>query len=151
MSQEPPFPVDDEIELQTQRDGETVTGGIAEPAKVLRLGRMVRALLEELRGHESDELSRDRLAEIHRSVIAQLDETLSGYLREELEAFTLPMGETPSQTELRLAQAQLVGWLEGLFQGMQAAALSQQHAAQQQLAELRQQAGGEPKDPGQYL
>jgi hypothetical protein len=145
------LPLDDEIELRARRDGETVVGGIAEPAKVLRLGRMVRVLQEELRSHEADDLSRERLVQIHRQVVTELDETLSGYLREELEVFALPLGEGPTEAELRIAQAQLVGWLEGLFQGLQAATANQQVAAQQQLAQIREQRVAERQAPGQYL
>jgi hypothetical protein len=146
--------MDDDIEIRSSRDGEEVTSGISEPAKLLRIGHMLRALQQEVAADDVDAPSRERLRHIHQTAISQLDEQLSGALRDELEAFTLPFGgEPPSDAELRIARAQLIGWLEGLLQGIQAAVASQQRDAQQQLAQLRQPPPGEhaERGTGQYL
>jgi Bacterial proteasome activator len=137
---------------------ETVTS----PAKVMRIGSMVKQLLEEVRGSSLDEASRERLAEIYDQSITELAEALSPDLREELRSLTLPFdqGEVPSESELRVAKAQLVGWLEGLFHGIQATLMAQQFAARQQLQEMRQLPGAQPMPqqrgsdgdrPGTYL
>jgi hypothetical protein len=135
------------------------TESISEPAKVLRIGSMVKTLLDEVRQAPLDEKSRVRLREIHEQSIRDLSEGLSPDLAEELQRMTLPFDEAaPSESELRIAQAQLVGWLEGLFHGIQAALMSQQMAARAQLEEMRQrglpQAGessGSIGRPGAYL
>ena len=112
---------------------------ISEPAKVMRIGSMIRTLLEEVRGAELDEASRDRMREIYEQSVAELSESLAPELREELERLALPFSsDSPSEAELRVAQAQLVGWLEGLFHGSQAAVAAQQMMAQRQLMEMRQ-------------
>ncbi len=137
---------------------ETVT----EPAKVMRIGSMVKQLLEEVRGQPLDEASRERLAEIYERSIVELSAALSPDLQEELHMLALPFkeGEVPSESELRVVKAQLVGWLEGLFHGIQATLFAQQIAARQQLEQMRQlppgMAGqgerGEPGvRPGTYL
>ncbi|MBI4884141.1 MAG: bacterial proteasome activator family protein [Actinobacteria bacterium] len=115
---------------------ETVT----EPAKVMRIGSMVKQLLEEVRQSPLDEASRERLAEIYERSIVEVSEALSPDLREELHMLALPFkdGVVPSEGELRVAKAQLVGWLEGLFHGIQATLFAQQLAARQQLEQLRQ-------------
>ena len=104
---------------------------VEQPAKVMRIGSMVKQLLEEVRTAPLDEAARERLAGIHTSSIAELSEGLAPELREELQRLTLPFGEStaPSDAELRVAQAQLVGWLEGLFHGIQTALFAQQMAA----------------------
>jgi hypothetical protein len=108
---------------------------VSEPAKVMRIGAMIRTLLDEVRQAELDEASRDRMREIYEQSVSEL----SGALREELQRLALPFdSETPSEAELRVAQAQLVGWLEGLFHGIQAAVAAQQMMAQRQLLEMRQ-------------
>ena len=111
---------------------------IEQPAKVMRIGSMIKQLLEEVRSAPLDEAGRTRLAEIHRRSITELEQGLAPDLIEELERITLPFNDTaPSDAELRIAQAQLVGWLEGLFHGIQAALFAQQMAAQQQLQNIR--------------
>ena len=128
---------------------------ITSPAKVMRIGSMVKQLLEEVRAAPLDEASRERLAEIYERSVAELSEALSPDLREELASLALPFddGEIPSESELRIAKAQLVGWLEGLFHGIQATLMAQQFAAQRQLQEMRQLPGGpqmpqQPQQPG---
>lgn len=108
---------------------------VSSPAKVMRIGTMVKQLLDEVRGTELDEKGRERLAEIHRRSIDELEEGLSKDLVDELERLDLPFDSSdgpPSASELRIAQAQLVGWLEGLFHGIQTAIMAQQAMAQQQ-------------------
>ncbi len=129
---------------------------IEEPAKVMRVGAMLRQLLEELREAKLDESSRDRLRDIYETSIRELGSALSTDLRDELDRITLPFNddEIPSESELRVAEAQLVGWLEGLIQGIQATLFAQQMAAQQQLANMRGQLppgvqrGGPPPQHG---
>ncbi len=124
-------------------DQESVTS----PAKVMRIGSMVKQLLEEVRTTALDEASRERLAEIYDRSVTELSEALSPDLQEELQSLALPFddGEIPSEAELRIAKAQLVGWLEGLFHGIQATLMAQQFAAQRQLQEMRQLPGGQPQ------
>jgi hypothetical protein len=112
---------------------------VEEPAKVMRIGTMIRTLLEEVRqADDLDEASRDRLRDIYDTSIRELAAALSPDLREELGRLALPFDdEIPSEAELRIAKAQLVGWLEGLFHGIQAAVFAQQMAARQQLEEIR--------------
>src|SRR5271156_3257751 len=130
---------------------------VSEPAKVLRIGSMVKTLLDEVRQAPLDEKSRTRLREIYEQSIHDLSEGLSPDLVAELDRMALPFDEeAPSESELRIAQAQLVGWLEGLFHGIQATLMSQQMAARNQLEEIRQrglpQAGGSSNPrPGAYL
>ena len=116
---------------------------ITSPAKVMRIGSMVKQLLEEVRTAPLDEASRERLAEIYDRSVAELSGALSPDLRAELASLALPFdeGEIPSESELRIAKAQLVGWLEGLFHGIQATLMAQQFAAQRQLQEMRQLPG----------
>jgi hypothetical protein len=112
---------------------------VEQPAKVMRIGSMVKQLLEEVRSAPLDDQGRARLAEIHERSIAELEDGLAPELVEELERITLPFkDEMPSDAELRIAQAQLVGWLEGLFHGIQTALVAQQMAAQAQLQQMRQ-------------
>jgi hypothetical protein len=111
---------------------------IEQPAKVLRIGSMIRQLLEEVKSAPLDEASRARLADIYESSIKELETGLAAELVEELERLSLPFtSETPSEAELRIAQAQLVGWLEGLFHGIQTAIYAQQMAARAQLEQIR--------------
>ena len=124
-------------------DGGTNVGELVEqPAKVMRIGTMIKQLLEEVRAAPLDDASRNRLRDIHASSIRELEQGLAPELREELERITLPFseGETPSDAELRIAQAQLVGWLEGVFHGIQTALFAQQMAARAQLEEMRRKA-----------
>ena len=115
---------------------------VEQPAKVMRIGTMIKQLLEEVRAAPLDDASRNRLRDIHAASIRELEEGLAPELREELERITLPFteDETPSDAELRIAQAQLVGWLEGVFHGIQTALFAQQMAARAQLEEMRRRA-----------
>ena len=133
---------------------ETVTA----PAKVMRIGSMVKQLLEEAHATRLDEASRDRMAEIYERSIVELGEALSPDLQEELKMLALPFtdGEIPSEAEIRVAKAQLVGWLEGLFHGIQATLFAQQMVARQQFEEIRQLPAGQGPEAGaghngQYL
>jgi hypothetical protein len=111
---------------------------VSEPAKVMRVGTMIKELLAEVRNSSLDEASRDRLRDIYDTSIRELSESLSDDLRDELNRLALPFdGDTPSEAELRVAKAQLVGWLEGLFHGIQATLFAQQMAARQQLEGMR--------------
>src|SRR3981189_2532314 len=112
---------------------------IEQPAKVMRIGSMIKQLLEEVRAAPLDEKARQRLTEIHRRSIVELESGLAPELIEELDRLALPFeeGQIPSDAELRMAQAQLVGWLEGLFHGIQAALVAQQMAARMQLEQMR--------------
>ena len=126
-------------------DGATET--ITAPAKVMRIGSMVKQLLEEVKGADLDAESRERLAEIYERSIAELSVALSPDLQHELHMLTLPFkdGVAPTSGEIRVAHAQLVGWLEGLFHGIQATLFAQQLAARQQLDQMR----GIPAGTGQ--
>src|SRR5262249_14811523 len=112
---------------------------VEQPAKVMRIGSMIKQLLEEVKSAPLDEAGRQRLTEIHRRSIIELEDWRAAELRDELERLSLPFeeGHTPSEAELRIAQAQLVGWLEGLFHGIQAALVAQQMAARLQLEQMR--------------
>jgi len=111
---------------------------VEEPAKVMRIGSMIKQLLEEVRNAPLDEAGRRRLADIHHRSIEELKDGLAPELVDELDRIALPFrDDEPSDAELRIAQAQLVGWLEGLFHGIQTALVAQQMAAQQQLAQMR--------------
>lgn len=149
-------------------DEDDKSGGLSDmveqPAKVMRIGTMIKQLLEEVRAAPLDDASRNRLKEIHQSSIRELESGLAPELREELERLALPFTDDsiPSDAELRIAQAQLVGWLEGLFHGIQTALFAQQMAARSQLEQMRQGAlppssGGAPgpghgvTGTGQYL
>ncbi len=124
-----------EVEEGSERQ---LTDLVEQPAKVMRIGSMIRQLLEEVKSAPLDEASRTRLAEIHRSSIKELEAGLAPELVEELERLSLPFSsDTPSEPELRIAQAQLVGWLEGLFHGIQTAIYAQQMAARAQLEQMR--------------
>ena len=144
-------------------DERSLTDLVEQPAKVMRIGTMIKQLLEEVRAAPLDEASRNRLRDIHAISIRELEEGLAPELREELDRLTLPFteGSVPSDAELRIAQAKLVGWLEGLFHGIQTALFAQQMAARAQLEQMRQGAlppgigkpGHGPGHPstGQYL
>jgi hypothetical protein len=135
---------------------------IHHPGKVMRIATMVRSLLDEVRSAPLDEASRARLKEVYESSVKELGEVLSDDLREELTRLSLPFDEgSPSDSELRVAHAQLVGWLEGLFHGIQAMLFAQQMEGRQRLEELSRRGlpappgmhpggpGGSPPDPGQ--
>ena len=127
-------------------DDRSITDLVEQPAKVMRIGTMIKQLLEEVRAAPLDDASRNRLREIHATSIRELEEGLAPELREELDRLTLPFtdGSIPSDAELRIAQAQLVGWLEGLFHGIQTALFAQQMAARSQLEQMREQRGLPP-------
>ncbi|WP_132112798.1 bacterial proteasome activator family protein [Actinocrispum wychmicini] len=145
------------------RPGEQIGDMVEQPAKVMRIGTMIKQLLEEVRQAPLDDASRTRLREIHQSSIKELQEGLAPELREELDRLTLPFtaDSVPSDAELRVAQAQLVGWLEGLFAGIQTALFAQQMSARVQLEQIRrgalppglggQQEAGHGRETGQYL
>ncbi len=146
-----------ETDVQESRE-RPVTEMIEQPAKVMRVGNMIRQLLEEVRAAPLDEKSRARLKAIHASSIKELEDGLAPELVDELERLSLPFAEdeVPSESELRIAQAQLVGWLEGLFHGIQTTLFAQQMAARAQLEQMRRalppgmappQAGAEADDP----
>jgi hypothetical protein len=156
-------PDDDNIEIlastadetDAEADGKSLTDLVEQPAKVMRIGTMIKQLLEEVRAAPLDDASRNRLRDIHRTSIRELEDGLAPELREELERLTLPFTEDsiPSDGELRIAQAQLVGWLEGLFHGIQTALFAQQMAARVQLEQMRRGAlppgvGGGPQQDG---
>ena len=125
--------VDEHVELIEPHgapEGDEEPPAISEPAKVMRIGSMIRTLLDEVREAQLDEASRDRMREIYEQSVTELSEALAPELREELARLALPFSsESPSEAELRVAQAQLVGWLEGLFHGIQAAVAAQQMEA----------------------
>ena len=141
---------DDDIEViggvdplaasQDDADDRSITDLVEQPAKVMRIGTMIKQLLEEVRAAPLDDATRNRLREIHATSIRELEEGLAPELRDELDRLTLPFteGTVPSDAELRIAQAQLVGWLEGLFHGIQTALFAQQMAARAQLEQMRQ-------------
>ncbi|MGJ3508218.1 bacterial proteasome activator family protein [Enemella sp. A6] len=122
------------------------TDMVSEPAKVMRIGTMVRQLLEEVRSAPLDDPGRRRLAQLQAASIDELKDGLSPELAEELERLTTPFNsdEAPTDAELRISQAQLVGWLEGLFQGIQTALVAQQMAARAQLDQMRRALPGTP-------
>jgi hypothetical protein len=140
---------------------EGAAAAIGEPAKVMRIGTMIKQLLEEVRAAPLDEASRVRLKEIHAKSIKELEAGLTPELRDELERLSLPFTDdsVPSDSELRIAQAQLVGWLEGVFHGLQTALFAQQMAARAQLEQMRGRqlpaadnpASGMARGTGQYL
>jgi hypothetical protein len=159
-SQNPDLPlqaqvVDSGEPIETTEDGGSF---ITEPSKLIRIASMTRAMLDEVRQAELDERGRRRLGEIYTNSLDQLRESLSDDLQDELESIFQPLhtGET-SESELRIVQAQLVGWLEGLFHGIQASLFSQQAAAAAQLDEMRKRRAlaADSEDPmgtpGQYL
>ncbi|MFM7617275.1 MAG: proteasome activator [Actinomycetes bacterium] len=131
---------------------------VTRPTKLIRIATMVRTMLDEVRRAPLDDEGRRALREIHERAVGELESVLSPDLRDELETMVLPFSsDTPTESELRIAQAQLVGWLEGLFHGIQATLFTQQAMAQQQIEEMRTQRplamGGGPDErpPGAYL
>ncbi len=127
---------------------------VSQPAKVMRIGSMIKQLLEEVRAASLDEASRSRLREIYETSVRELASGLSPDLRSELDRLALPFDDsgTPSEAELRIAQAQLLGWLEGLFHGIQATLFAQQMSARAQLDEMRRRGlppgGADERQPG---
>jgi hypothetical protein len=143
---------------EVQQEGET-PAGVGLPTKLIRIASMTRAMLEEVRQAPLDEKGRARLADVHGRTLNELREMLPNDLLEEFNEIMVPVNAAqPSEAELRIAQAQLIGWLEGLFHGIQASLWSQQMAAQAQLAEMQRRAAigrahpdGEKESPGLYL
>lgn len=155
-SEDPSIP----IVVDEEDEGLTVADLIEQPAKVLRIGSMIKQLLDEVKSAPLDEAARARLAQIHSTSIKELEDGLAPELIAELDRLSLPFSDTdpPSEAELRIAQAQLVGWLEGLFHGIQTALFAQQMAARAQLEQMRRRAlpGAEADSPsgphgGPYL
>jgi hypothetical protein len=155
----------DQAQGEDQQEGDDLrelTDLVEQPAKVMRIGSMIRQLLEEVKSAPLDEASRNRLKEIHKASVRELEAGLAPELVEELERLALPFSDdqTPSEGELRIAQAQLVGWLEGLFHGIQTAIYAQQMAARAQFEQMRrglpmgsggpaeQQVDQQPPQPG---
>jgi len=138
---------------------------ISDPAKLIRLGTMLQTLMAEVRNADTDVESRKLLARIHNETMEELATVLSSDLMDELSEFTNCCDDegVPTEAEIRVAQAQLVGWLQGLLQGLQASMAAQQTAAAQQLQQLatRQSAPGPggptaggsglPEQAGTYL
>jgi Protein of unknown function (DUF2587) len=156
----PPSPAQAEPGKDTPGTEGPPTETITEPAKLLRIASMVRELLEETRHASMDEAGRKRLVEIYHRSVDELGDSVSKDLKDELQELVPPLDGVPTESEMRVAQAQLVGWLEGLFHGIQAAMFAQQMAARQQFEEIRrrglmaqnpqqEQPGGPPR--GQYL
>lgn len=125
-------------------EAQRLTELVQQPAKVMRIGSMIKQLLDEVKSSPLDEAARVRLRDIHARSVAELEDGLAPELVEELERISLPFtdDEVPSEAELRIAQAQLVGWLEGLFHGIQTALFAQQMAARAQFEEMRRASGG---------
>ncbi len=139
-----------------QEPGAEPQGSYISAPKLMRIASMTRAMLDEIRQSELDDAGRRRLVEIHERSLDEMQDVLSEDLRQELDDMFVPLQDESSESELRLVQAQLVGWLEGLFAGIQATLLSQQAAAANQLQEMRMRAieaqGRRPgQDPGQEV
>jgi len=128
-------------------DARSITDLVEQPAKVMRIGTMIKQLLDEVKAAPLDEASRRRLMDIHHASVAELEKGLAPELVEELDRLSLPFDDsgTPTEAELRIAQAQLVGWLEGLFHGIQTALFAQQMAARAQLEQMRRALPGGPE------
>ena len=132
-------------EIVDDADAEDDGTFVTEPSKLIRIASMTRAMLEEVRASGLDDSGRKRLISIYRNSIDELREVLSDDLKEELDSIFLPLEQdTPTESELRVAQAQLVGWLEGLFHGIQASLFTQQMSAQAQLEQMRRRLALEP-------
>ena len=141
-----------------QPPGQPPVALVEQPAKLIRIASMIRELLEDVRQSKPDEAGRKRLRDVYERALAALKEGVSKELQDELETLTLPLENTPSESEVRLAQAQLLGWLEGLFQGIQAALWTQHMQARAEIEQMRRRRGlppgpemGAPRQPGQYL
>jgi siroheme synthase (precorrin-2 oxidase/ferrochelatase) len=150
----PQVPEQDVLVPSVVEDDGQVTEAVQSPGKVMRIGSMIKQLLEEVRQSDLDEASRERLREIYDTSRSELAAALSPDLQEELGRLTHPFqgAATPTEAELRVAKAQLVGWLEGLFHGIQATLFAQQMAARQQLEQMQRQLPPEAagrRDPSQ--
>lgn len=143
---QPVAEIDTSPQSGDEENGRDLTDLVEQPAKVMRIGSMIKQLLEEVRSAPLDAAARVRLREIHARSVKELEDGLAPELVEELDRLSLPFSAdaAPSEAELRIAQAQLVGWLEGLFHGIQTALFAQQMAARAQLEEMRRRAIGPP-------
>jgi hypothetical protein len=162
-SKEPSQPLDDQepitpqvLEPAAEEAVEDEGTFVSEPSKLIRIASMTRAMLEEVRASGMDDVGRQRLLDVYHRSIDELRDVLSDDLKEELDSIFVPLErETPTEPEIRVAQAQLIGWLEGLFQGIQASLWSQQMSAQAQLEQMRRrhalEAPTEEEQPGLYL
>lgn len=132
-------PLKPEVIVEPSKDLEEPVEQVSRPTKLIRIASMVRSMLDELRRAPLDEAGRSHLAEIHEKSMDELNEILSPELKEELNRVVLPLTQdaAPSESELRISQAQLVGWLEGLFHGIQATLFTQQMSAQGQMEEVK--------------
>ncbi len=144
------------VDENASQEPERVQPSVSEPSKLIRIASMTRAMLDEVREAPLDDAGRVRLLSIYDRSLEELKDVLSDDLVEELDAVFIPIGDaTPTEAELRIAQAQLVGWLEGLFHGIQASLISQQMAASSQLERMRQrraiEGGAEASGSGLYL
>ena len=137
-------PVTPEVVEPSAEEEGAARPSVTEPSKLIRIASMTRAMLDEVREAPLDEAGRVRLLSIYEGSLDELKEVLSDDLRDELDAVFVPINEDPTEAELRIAQAQLVGWLEGLFHGIQASLISQQMAATAQLDRMRQPKAIEP-------
>jgi hypothetical protein len=164
MSEQRPEPAPQVLRIPTapqqdaeeQNESQELSEAVSSPAKIMRIGSMVRQLLEEVRHAPLDERGRTRMREIYDTSVKELRDALTEDLADELIRIAPPLeAETPSEAELRVAQAQLVGWLEGLFHGIQATLMAQQMNARNQLAEMRGRGlprpGEDQRGQGQYL
>ncbi|MCH7788768.1 MAG: DUF2587 domain-containing protein [Acidobacteria bacterium] len=160
MADTPISPVSDETTgaaLDPEVNGNPApvpTNAVSDPAKLIRIGSMVQALTVEVRSASPDEAGRSLLARIHNETMSELAEVLSPDLMDELAEFqSCCESDPPTESEIRIAQAQLVGWLQGLLQGFQASAVAQQAQAMQQLQQMApggQATEADPR-PGTYL
>ena len=142
MSETPPPPPEDAVLIPAvvPDPGEELQEAVQSPGKVMRIGSMIKQLLDEVHQTELDEPSRERLREIYETSVIELSSSLSPDLRQELARLAIPFDAgTPTGAELKIAKAQLVGWLEGLFHGIQATLFAQQMVARQQLEQMRGQ------------
>lgn len=144
QEQAPPSPMQDQVELRTSGpDGEMVPSTVEEPMRLVRVGSMLEAMRAELHEIDPDDVGRERLVEVYHSARRKLAETLSGPLADELDTMVPALEQEPTTGELRVAHAQLLGWLQGLLQGIQTAIAYQQQASQAQLAGMHH-SGGDP-------
>ncbi len=138
----------DAVEVEAVVDGAEQAPDVSEPTKLIRIASMTKAMLEEARQAPLDDQGRQRLARVFDQSVEELREVLSDDLKDEFSGVMIPLSqEGASEAELRVAQAQLIGWLEGLFHGIQASLWSQQMTAQTQLAEMQRRALTSPQNP----
>lgn len=153
MTEEHQEPLHPEIVAEAESESDaTGESFVTHPTKLIRIASMTRAMLDEVRQAPLDDAGRRRLLDIHQRTLAELEDILSEDLREEFNDIFVPITtETPSESELRIAQAQLIGWLEGLFHGIQASLFSQQAAARTQLQQMQQRQALPKTDDGEQF